>query len=140
MANKIKTTFKSAFGIYSPSSVFAEYGRNIIQGLAQGLSGISPLYTAINAITNLIRNMQMSFSASVNSIIQQATAAQARLTAAQAASNVVANVAKTVFGSTTNTSTTNTKNSVYNPVFYGPPAQQTVTTNKNLFSQWMAVG
>lgn len=47
----IKTPFKKVLGIKSPSRVFAGYGRNIVQGLAKGITDNKDL--SVKAITDL---------------------------------------------------------------------------------------
>ncbi|SNS41681.1 tape measure domain-containing protein [Micrococcales bacterium KH10] len=53
----IKTPFKKALGIHSPSKVFEGYGNNIIQGLVKGLHGSRDrAKTAITNIANKIKD------------------------------------------------------------------------------------
>lgn len=47
----IQTPFKKALGIASPSKVFAGFGKNIVQGLASGISDAESL--ALNAVNNM---------------------------------------------------------------------------------------
>lgn len=47
----LKTAFKKALGISSPSKVFAEYGKNIVQGLTQGID--ANLAMATSSVNNL---------------------------------------------------------------------------------------
>jgi hypothetical protein len=42
----MKNTFKRFFNISSPSKVFAGYGKNLMQGLALGISGNQSLATS----------------------------------------------------------------------------------------------
>lgn len=51
---RIINGFKEFFGIHSPSTVFAEYGTYLMQGLANGMSTDSSLYTAIRNVGNEI--------------------------------------------------------------------------------------
>lgn len=51
IASDISGAFKSVLGIFSPSRVFAEHGKNIVQGLAQGITGNAHLAT--NAVNGL---------------------------------------------------------------------------------------
>lgn len=46
----IKGAFKSALGISSPSKVFKEYGKNIMQGLVVGLDDVAPVDRAMKKI------------------------------------------------------------------------------------------
>ena len=46
----IKGAFKSALGISSPSKVFKEYGKNIMQGLVIGLDDVAPIDNAMKKI------------------------------------------------------------------------------------------
>ncbi len=52
----IQTPFKKALGIASPSKVFSSFGKNIVQGLAEGIAGAESL--AVNAVDNMA-NMVM---------------------------------------------------------------------------------
>lgn len=49
VAGDVESVFKSALGIFSPSRVFAEHGANIMQGLANGITGSADL--PLDAIT-----------------------------------------------------------------------------------------
>lgn len=49
--------FKEVLGIHSPSSVFAEYGHNIMAGVAEGISGSAGL--AIGAMQDAVGAMSM---------------------------------------------------------------------------------
>jgi len=46
MASTVKSKVAGIFGIGSPSRVFAGYGRNLMEGLAQGIIGASGLPVA----------------------------------------------------------------------------------------------
>jgi phage-related protein len=48
----IKGAFKSALGISSPSKVFKEYGKNIMEGFAIGLDDITPIDRAMRKMAN----------------------------------------------------------------------------------------
>jgi hypothetical protein len=48
----IKGAFKSALGISSPSKVFKEYGKNVVQGFIQGLDNVDPIKTAMRNMAN----------------------------------------------------------------------------------------
>lgn len=50
----IKTPFKKALGIKSPSKVFAGYGGDLVQGLAIGLSDSVPVTRAISGLSQMI--------------------------------------------------------------------------------------
>ncbi len=51
LGNRISGAFKSALGIRSPSKVFANFGKNIDDGLAKGITKNTPVVT--KAVTNL---------------------------------------------------------------------------------------
>lgn len=81
VASTVTTTVKSAFGIHSPSRVFAEMGAYNMQGLALGIDKNAGLPST--AITNVSRNMLGSFDTSAikfdsrQPISQQATTGSA---------------------------------------------------------------
>lgn len=58
----IRDPFKKALGIHSPSTVFAGYGKNIVQGLANGIAGASNLVSG--AMSDL--NDQLGVSGNVS--------------------------------------------------------------------------
>lgn len=60
---RVIDNFKGIFGISSPSTVFAGFGRDITAGLAQGLSDISALLSAARDMANrLIAEVKASFA------------------------------------------------------------------------------
>ena len=46
LAGDVEGAFKSVLGIFSPSRVFAQHGKDIVAGLVQGIDGASPLASA----------------------------------------------------------------------------------------------
>lgn len=62
IADSVKNTVKGAFGINSPSRVFAEYGKFNMQGLAQGMdkSSYLPATAANDAVMGTIPSMPAS--------------------------------------------------------------------------------
>lgn len=64
--NGVTGFFKSLFGIASPSTVFEGFGGNIIQGLADGITG------AINAVTGAISGVFTAVTNLVSTIITTA--------------------------------------------------------------------
>jgi hypothetical protein len=46
LAGDVTGAFKSVLGIFSPSRVFAQHGKDIVAGLVQGINGSSPLASA----------------------------------------------------------------------------------------------
>jgi len=66
IANRIKEAFCKLFGIASPSTVFFEYGKNIIEGLFNGLKNMFPKITEIfNNIYESIKNISFSQISSI---------------------------------------------------------------------------
>ena len=56
--NKIVVKFKEIFGIHSPSTVFAEFGKNMMDGLVNGIkNAISKVTTACKEIWSAIKNV-----------------------------------------------------------------------------------
>lgn len=67
MATGITTAFKNFMGIHSPSTVFADYGKFMMEGLANGITANSSLAT--NALTELgkqIKSQVASIASSIN--------------------------------------------------------------------------
>lgn len=57
----IQTPFKKALGIASPSKVFAGFGTNIVQGLAEGISGAQDLaFNAVDSMSNMVMKPTVS--------------------------------------------------------------------------------
>ncbi len=55
VANELKENFKSYMGIHSPSTVFFEYGQNIIAGLVNGIqNGLGLVGSIIGKLTDVI--------------------------------------------------------------------------------------
>ena len=54
----IREPFKKALGIQSPSTVFAGFGKNVVQGLANGINGSSGLLAS--AMAGVSDQMQVS--------------------------------------------------------------------------------
>ena len=55
---KIVTKFKEIFGIHSPSTVFAGFGKNMMEGLVNGIkNAISKVTSACNAIWSAIKSV-----------------------------------------------------------------------------------
>lgn len=48
----IKTPFKKALGISSPSKVFKEYGRNVVDGFTAGLANLAPIDAAMDRMAS----------------------------------------------------------------------------------------
>lgn len=59
--------FKEAFGIHSPSTVFAEFGKNIIEGLFNGIQSL------ISSITEIWNNIKKTASEVFDSIKSKVT-------------------------------------------------------------------
>jgi Phage-related minor tail protein len=51
LAGDVSGAFKDVLGMFSPSKVFAEHGRNIVRGLTQGITGEGP--SALAAVRHL---------------------------------------------------------------------------------------
>jgi len=64
VANSVVGTFKNILGIHSPSTVFTEHGRNIVQGLVNGLNGNQHLAHA--AIAGLVPGLGAGGTVGVN--------------------------------------------------------------------------
>jgi tape measure domain-containing protein len=78
----IRTPFRNALGIHSPSTVFAGYGKNLIQGLANGMNGAQSLVdSAVGDLSNkldLTSTMSLGMSANgYGSVIGASLAAPA---------------------------------------------------------------
>jgi hypothetical protein len=73
-ANAVKNTFKSILGIHSPSTVFAMYGKNIVQGLSVGIDRNSGI--AQSSVSNMLGGYSASipFSGSLSAIDSAASA------------------------------------------------------------------
>lgn len=92
LAGRISSAFKSALGIRSPSRLFAEYGMNIAQGLAQGINASTGLVDS--AMGNLIDSSTLS---NLNTPVSDlATQGSATSSAAPSAGTVIENGAITV--------------------------------------------
>lgn len=84
VAAGISYAFKSALGIRSPSRVFAEYGKNISEGLARGIAESTGLVDA--ALGNLVDSSMLSnINTPVSNLATQGSATSAS-TAASAGS------------------------------------------------------
>lgn len=69
LANDLKEKFKKALGINSPSSVFKEFGLNIVQGLLGGLNADSVMdwvNNIVEEIKSAFKNGNFSISAAVD--------------------------------------------------------------------------
>jgi len=64
--------FKNFFGIHSPSTVFADLGENLMQGLSNGISNAAQL--PINAITALATTVQSKTDSMVSAVASSAQA------------------------------------------------------------------
>jgi tape measure domain-containing protein len=63
IANSVKNIVKGALGIGSPSKVFREYGRNVVQGFVLGITGEqSSLYDSLNSFSEKPRFQQINGS------------------------------------------------------------------------------
>lgn len=62
----IRDPFKAALGIQSPSTVFAGFGRNIVEGLANGITSSQKLVTT--AMGNLSSNLVLTGSTSATTV------------------------------------------------------------------------
>ncbi len=62
--NKIIELFKELFGIHSPSTLFSDFGKMIIEGLANGIKSM------INFVVDLFKNAFNQVSSFVTNIIQ----------------------------------------------------------------------
>lgn len=92
LAGRIASAFKNALGIRSPSRLFAEYGMNIAQGLAQGITASTGLVDS--AMGNLIDSSTLS---NLNTPVSDlATQGSATSSAAPSAGTVIENGAITV--------------------------------------------
>lgn len=92
LADRIAREFKSALGIKSPSRLFAEYGQNIVEGLAQGITASTNLVDG--AMGNLIDSSRLS---NINTPVSDlATQGSATSSAAPSAGSVFENGAITV--------------------------------------------
>lgn len=66
-----QTAFKNANGIHSPSTVYAEFGKNLVLGLSQGISQnqstvIKSMEDISNSLRNVVSNTTLSFKFSSN--------------------------------------------------------------------------
>jgi tape measure domain-containing protein len=66
LGNRISGAFKSALGIRSPSKVFANFGKNIDDGLAKGITRNTPVVT--KAVTNLSDQTINSMATNANDV------------------------------------------------------------------------
>lgn len=72
----IRGAFKKALGIQSPSKVFAEYGKNIVQGLTMGITNSEGMLTAaVNGLSSTVMSptIQPATGSSGSSIVQNNT-------------------------------------------------------------------
>lgn len=65
---KIVDAFKDFFGIHSPSTMFADFGLNMIEGLANGL--IDNVMLVIDKILEIKNNIEESFKGIIDSALQ----------------------------------------------------------------------
>jgi hypothetical protein len=92
VGNLVIDTFKNILGIHSPSKVFKEFGKNVLQGLVIGLEGKQETQTAITSnmkkvadwITDALASKQITKKAAkaARSLVSIYTAELTRLTAA----------------------------------------------------------
>jgi len=85
-ASTVVTTVKSAFGIHSPSRVFAELGAYNMQGLANGITGNSGL--ANTAISKTSQDMLGFFDTGAISFDQRPSISASQKSAAPASAPV----------------------------------------------------
>jgi hypothetical protein len=64
LAASMRDKFKDVMGIHSPSTVFADFGRNIGRGTAQGVDAEAP--RAQRAVEDMVHPPQGTFSAVTN--------------------------------------------------------------------------
>lgn len=79
--NDLKSGFKTLFGIHSPSTVFAEYGRNIMEGLQGGLdSGKAEVFSSFDSLSSGILTranaLEVTLDGSIAQIAGRITALQ----------------------------------------------------------------
>jgi len=91
----IKAPFKAALGISSPSKVFKEYGKNVVQGFTSGLADLRPIDQAINKMAaSTTLNLQGSKARAGNVVNNYYTVDAQMLTPTPEAGRVIANSLK----------------------------------------------
>ena len=98
--NGIINTFRNILGIHSPSTVFAEMGKNLVDGLKQGFQ--SAWSSFASSVNQLVRNIVQTISSAISGAVQNAWSSitsmvsNARSTLSSIASSVSSTVSNAV--------------------------------------------
>ena len=98
--NGIINTFRNVLGIHSPSTVFAEMGKNLVDGLKNGFQ--SAWSSFASSVNQLVRNIVQTISSAISGAVQNAWSSitsmvsNARSTLSSIASSVSSTVSNAV--------------------------------------------
>ena len=102
VSEQIISFFKALFGIASPSKVFIGFGKDIMQGLGNGIRSMLSMVTGL--FTKVFNSMKRIASSAINSIKTNASVGFANITSG--ARSMASNVASAVSSAFTNALTT----------------------------------